>query len=367
MFTDQNGALNVSGWDLNHAQGHGSMLYAMAQHYLLTGDKAWLTEHLANFKAAGEWIERQRQQWTRKVGPESWSAGLVPPCEMGDYADWRSLYQTSVFFWRGLRSTAEALSEVDPGTGARVRQQAEDFRQAILRAADRSIALAPVIRVSDGTSRRYIPPQPYLRGLCEQITNPFGGAHAGSLVMDGDLGSAALGLGVLPGDDVPNYLRSTFNQYAADVDPEKGYQFREHPNRSGEGNGGDKTFEVAAFLERMRAMFVMEDDGRLWLARATPRAWLEQGRKIAVRNAPTWFGPAAYKIVSDVDNGKITATIEIPDRQAPRSVLLRFRHPKAALLKGVTANGKCWTAFNPEREAVELRGFTGKVVVTASY
>lgn len=88
MFSDSNGALNVSGWDLNHAQGHGSMLYAMAQHYLLTGDKAWLSEHLTNFKAAGEWIERQRAQWIEKAGSDSWSAGLMPPCEMGDYADW---------------------------------------------------------------------------------------------------------------------------------------------------------------------------------------------------------------------------------------------------------------------------------------
>ena len=195
MFSDQNGALNVSGWDLNHAQGHGSMLFAMAQHYLLTGDKAWLAEHRASLQAACEWIERQRQQWTAKAGRDSWSAGLVPPCEMGDYADWRSLYQTSVFFWRGLKSAAEALSEVDPETGARFGRQAEEFRQAIIRAADRSLTLAPVIRVGDGTYRRYLPPQPYLRGLCEQITNPFGGAHAGSLVMDGDLGAAALGLG----------------------------------------------------------------------------------------------------------------------------------------------------------------------------
>jgi hypothetical protein len=117
---------------------------------------------------------------------------------MGDYADWRSLYQTSVFFWRGLRSAAEALSEVEPETGARFRQQAADFHRAIIRAADRAIVLTPVIRVSDRTYRRYIPPQPYLRCLCEQITNPFGGAHAGSLVMDRYLGAAALGL--IPGE-----------------------------------------------------------------------------------------------------------------------------------------------------------------------
>lgn len=302
-----------------------------------------------------------------------------------------------MFYWRGLRSAAEAIGDIDSETGARFRRQAEDFRQAIIRAADRSLEVTPVVRVRDGTCRRYIPPQPYLRGLCEQITNPFGGAHAGSLVMDGDLGSATLGLGVLPNDDarldetldvledviyhdngmvqrhrrerspadpenwftiggyyyqcgysqsalahlfrddVPNYLRSTFNQYAADVDPEKGYQFREHPNRTGEGNGGDKTFEVVAFLERMRAMFVMEEDDQLWLARATPRAWLEQGNKISVKNAPTAFGTVSFEILSDTRKKRITATVELPSRRAPRSVLLRLRHPQAAPLRKVEA------------------------------
>ena len=332
-----------------------------------------------------------------------------------------------MFFWRGLRSAAEALSEVEPETGARFAEQAAEFRRAIIRAADRSIVLTPVIRVSDGSYRRYIPPQPYLRGLCEQITNPFGGAHAGSLVMDGDLGAAALGLGVLPGDDarldetldvledviyhdnwmvrkhgserlpnepeswftiggyyyqcgysqsalahlfrddVPNHLRSTFNQYAADVDPEKGYQFREHPNRTGEGNGGDKTFEVAAFLERMRAMFVMEDDGRLWLARATPRAWLEPGKKISVRNAPTQFGTVGYEIVSDVQKNRITATVELPDRGTPKSLLLRLRHPKAAPLRSVEVNGKSWKNFEKDKEVIHLEGLKGSVTVRANY
>ena len=427
MFSDSEGALNVSGWDLNHAQGHGSMLFAIAQHYLLTGDKAWLAEHRTNLIAACEWIERQRRQWTQKVGPNSWSAGLVPPCEMGDYADWRSLYQTSVFFWRGLKSAAEALSDIEPETGARFLKQAEDFRRAILQAAERSVALTPVIRVGDGTYRRYIPPQPYLRGLCDQITNPFGGAHAGSLVMDGDLGAAALGLGVLPGndarldetldvledviyrenwmvrkharerlpnqpenwftiggyyyqcgysqsalahlsrDDVPNFLRSTFNQYAADIDPDKGYQFREHPNRTGEGNGGDKTFEVAAFLERMRALFVMEENGCLWLARATPRSWLEQGKRIVVKNAPTRFGTVSYEIASDVQKDTITATVELPARHAPQSLLLRLRHPQGSPLRGVEVNGERWNHFDKDKETIQLKGLTGRVRLQAKY
>ena len=120
-------------------------------------------------------------------------------------------------------------------------------------------------------------------------------------------------------------------------------------------------------MENFRNLLVMEDGQSLWMARATPRAWLEQGKKIAVRNAPTYFGTLAYEIVSDVDNGKITATVEIPSRNPPKSVLLRFRHPKAAPIKSVTVNGKESKEFDAARELVRLSNFTGKAAVTVSY
>jgi len=63
------------------------------------------------------------------------------------------------------------------------------------------------------------------------------------------------------------------------------YTFREHTT----GGPPDKLFEESCFLERFRMMLVMEEGDVLWLARATPRAWLEQGKRIAVRNAPTHF------------------------------------------------------------------------------
>ena len=105
----------------------------------------------------------------------------------------------------------------------------------------------------------------------------------------------------------------------------------------------------------------------IWLARATPRAWLEQGKKISIKNAPTHFGTVGYEIVSDVDNGKINATVEMPTRKAPKEVVLRFRHPKTAPIKTVTVNSKPWTEFNKEKETITLKGLTGTVAVTAQY
>jgi hypothetical protein len=120
-------------------------------------------------------------------------------------------------------------------------------------------------------------------------------------------------------------------------------------------------------MENFRDLLVMEDGRSLWVARATPRAWLEQGRKIIVRNAPTYFGTLAYEIVSDADHGTITATIEIPNRSPIKEIFLRLRHPQAAHIKSVTVNGQPWDRFNPSKEVIELTGLTGKAVVVARY
>jgi len=120
-------------------------------------------------------------------------------------------------------------------------------------------------------------------------------------------------------------------------------------------------------MNNTHGMTIRESGIALWLARATPRAYLEQGKKISVKNAPTCFGAVAYEIVSDVDNGKVTATVEIPARKAPKEVILRFRHPKTAPIKSVTINGKPWTEFNKDKETITLKGLTGTVAVTAQY
>jgi hypothetical protein len=159
------------------------------------------------------------------------------------------------------------------------------------------------------------------------------------------------------------YLRALYNAYAVQIQPAQGYIFIEHP---GAGDH-DKVFEEARFLTRVRNMLVWEEGRTLWLARATPRAWLEQGKKISVKNSPTHFGTVAYEIVSDVDHGKVNATVDMPSRNPPEGVVLRFRHPKAAPIQGVTVNGKPWTGFDRDKETISLKGLTGTVAVTAKY
>jgi hypothetical protein len=167
-------------------------------------------------------------------------------------------------------------------------------------------------------------------------------------------------------DDVPNFLRFLMNTYASMVGADGrlwehwhlgGYTACEAPDN---GTAG-------WFVENLRNLLVMEEGRSLWVARATPRAWLKQGRRIKVSRAPTYFGELAYELVSDVAHGRITVTIEIPTRRPLDSVALRLRHPQAALLAKVTVNGRPWSQFDPDQEVIRLTGLQGEVVVVAGY
>jgi len=167
-------------------------------------------------------------------------------------------------------------------------------------------------------------------------------------------------------DDVPSFLRFWMNSYAAMVGADgrlwEWGQLGSYTECKAPDNG-----TAGWFLENFRNLLVMEEGESLWLARATPRVWLEQGKTIAVRNAPTYFGTVAYEIVSHVDKGKITATVEMPSRKQPHTVMLRFRHPQAMPIKGVTLNGQDWREFNKDKEVILLTGVQGKAVVVANY
>jgi hypothetical protein len=116
-------------------------------------------------------------------------------------------------------------------------------------------------------------------------------------------------------------------------------------------------------------MLVLEDPDEpiLWLAKATPRVWLEQGKTIAVSNAPTRFGNVGYELNSDIDHGKITAVLHLPEGHRA-ATKLRLRVPDGKPLRAVKLNGVSWSDFSPDKEVVNIPlGRQGKITVEASY
>ena len=71
--------------------------------------------------------------------------------------------------------------------------------------------------------------------------------------------------------------------------------------------------------------------------------------------------------MSDVEHGRLAATVTLPSRNPPREVVLVLRHPTSAAITGVKVNGKDWTDFDAARGWVRLRGLSGEAHVEASW
>jgi len=138
--------------------------------------------------------------------------------------------------------------------------------------------------------------------------------------------------------------------------------------------GGPTSANNDAFLLNLRLMLVREsfnhDTGipeSLFLAQATPREWLEDGKVIDVANAPTRFGPVTYRIESHLAQGRMDVHVVLPDRDPISRVRLKLRLPMPYVITGATNVGNP-VPFDAGTGQVDLTGLTGKfslnVIVT---
>jgi hypothetical protein len=120
-------------------------------------------------------------------------------------------------------------------------------------------------------------------------------------------------------------------------------------------------------LTKWMLVFEEPDNSVLWLARATPREWLEQGKRIAVTAAPTRFGKISYELHSDVQRNKVSAVIHVPESSAA-TIKLRSRVPGGKKMRAVTINGEQWTDFSAEQEVVTIPPrLRGEITMEISY
>jgi len=125
----------------------------------------------------------------------------------------------------------------------------------------------------------------------------------------------------------------------------------------------------ATFLTKLRLMLVHErrgSDGEpdgLELGFATPRAWLQAGKRIVVCRMPTSFGLLSYEIRAAARS--VGATILVPRRTPPRKLALRLRLPGTRRLVAVSVGGRPSLRFQPRTGTIDLTGRRGVVRVTA--
>lgn len=344
--------------------------------------KLQLLAHFYWLTRDAEFLRSLRDRWgpevQRLVQGRDPSTGLLPRERYcGDIATKVTSLNSHANGWRALRDISAVLEEAGEGGG--VASEASAWRTAVLAAVEKS------------TRRDIVPPfvpiallgdeQPYERTAATRMggyynlmapyvlgSGLFGPGSAGEREMLDYLhqrGSVGMGmircrpqvdlftvkeavnhlygirydLANLRRDDVDRALVSFYGTLAQGVTKDTfisgeaaglapldafGRPFYLPPNSAGN----------AHVLWLLRYLLVqdwdLDDDGRpetLRLLFATPRAWLEEGRAIAIERAPTAFGDVWLHAESRLAAGEVVVSLDVPPRR-PERLLLRARVPE---------------------------------------
>jgi hypothetical protein len=126
---------------------------------------------------------------------------------------------------------------------------------------------------------------------------------------------------------------------------------------------GDNTqphiHSISSVLRMFRTMLVQERNGALILLQGTPRDWLSSGKTIVIDAAPTWYGPVSLKTTSELDGGRLSIELTIPERIEHTPVRIRLRLPAGYRLEGAKADGRALKI--EDLEWLVVQGLRGRV------
>jgi hypothetical protein len=416
-YTDHDGYFfGAGGFEMGHTYGqhHGWVLWCLAEHYFLSGDKEWLQRSADAVVKGMDWVFRQRRE-TMKPLPHSrgWESGFLPAGSLEDVDDYFYWLSTNSLTWRGVNNAARALKDIAHPEADRLLQEVEAYRSDLVRGFNTMRQHTPLVRLRNGRWVPTFPSRLYSRGrdmgwiretlegavyLLVSGLYPPNGREAGWILDDFqdnrypappfgyqipdiednilDYGGISiqpnLFAGLMPHldrDETEIYIRMFFNAWCACYSEEINAMV-EHPYPFlGYSNAAHfKTSDESNAINWLRYMLVYAPSDTLHFGRAIPREWFNHQQEIAAKRVATRFGMVSVTYQPAVAQMQINAKVELELRKQPREVIVRFRHPKALPIREVLVDGKRHSRFDPVRGDVVLETvLSGQVTINAMY
>lgn len=368
-----------------YSPGH---LYAVAQNYLLTRDRKSFESLLPKSLKTLDWCLAQ-------VAKANKSGLIEQPLNDLTTAkrEWAFI---QAYFGGGLQKFGEALATYGHPRAKEVQAAASKMKKDVTVEFARSSVKSPVVQLEDGTWINYVPTDALTpRRIMEEwypTDVDCGALHMSRLgVLDQNswLTTALLhdlednllfknqgaanepvyvqqGNTYLLRDEPKAVIRSFYSLMACGFSHEQLTPL-EHRWAWGQYYGPPST--DGAWFEIYRKMLLNELGGdALIIGQAVPREWLQKGKQIEVKNAPSYFGPVSFTVEGENDQHQITAAVQLTKRNAPKELLVRLRHPENKQIRSVTVNGKTWKNYDVKKEQVSIPAPVGeKFIITASY
>ncbi len=319
--------------------GNGQALWALWQHFRITGDRDWLAGVYPAMRRSAAWLRE-----TRRAAPAgSPFAGLLPAALADGEFLWEGKHHiTGYDFWnlRGLLCAAGAARALGEQTDAEAfAADARDYRSAIDAAWTRTgLPHFPPSWEGDGThwgntetlwpTAIFEKNDPRVARTAKEVRERFGGGFLEGTIRwcpgrvsaihpylssYTTLASLSLGEHEKVVEELYWYL---VHSTATHGFPE-GIYFK---RRFAWSDTVPHLTGAAQCANLLRHMLVHEEGTELHLLGAVPDGWLAAGKKIVVENAPTHFGPVNLR-VEGTERG-IELKWEAPRRDPPARVLL---------------------------------------------
>ncbi|MBK7713067.1 MAG: hypothetical protein IPJ37_20605 [Bacteroidales bacterium] len=373
----------------------GAALWSMGEYFRYSRDTAWVRQVEPKLLKACEflfqWREKNKKQELLGKG-----YGMIDG-KVADPEDQFHQFMLNGYAYIGISRVAEMLAGTDPAASARIRREADAWKKDIRTSFLNSMAGSPVVPLGNGTWCPTVPPWTEAKAMRLMYLNPETFmSHGTFTVSDAMLGPLYLVFcEVLDPEEkasgilldyhsdlfyqrnsafsqpyysrhnwvqirlgmVKPFLKTYYNTFSALADRET-YTFWEHLYKV----SVHKTHEEAWFLMETRWMLYLENEQSLALLPGVPRKWLENGKRIEVKNAASYFGPISFTVVSNTDHNNIIATVECNSDRKPTEIKFRIPHPEGKIPSSVTGG-----IYDKATETVTIKPFSGKADLRLEY
>ncbi len=372
-----------------YSPGH---LYTIAQNYLLSGNRDHFEQLLPSSLKTLDWTLAKIAEST--TGKEGSGLILNPLNDLTTVE--RAWAFTQAYYVAGLELFGKALARYNHPRAAEVKQISAKMKKDVVMAFARSSVKSPVVQLADGTWINYVPTDALTprRMLDEWYptdvdTGPLHLSRLGVFEADSWLTTAMLNdhednlflqnkgaanepiyvqqsAAYLLRDEPKAVIRSFYSLMASAF---SNGQFSPLEHRWAHGQYYGPPSTDGAWFELYRKMLIDEiGDETLMIGQAIPRAWLENGKEIKVKNAPTYFGEISFSIQGESNEHEIVATIELSDRNPPKELWVRLRHPDEKPIRSVMVNGRPWDTFDVKKETIKIpEPNESKYIISVSY
>lgn len=350
---------------------HGSILWAMSEHGLITADPSYIKEYTPAIVKACEWI-----QYARKIQGHGGVLGVMPPAGASDDESRVQSCWTDGWIYKGLTSAVRFLKATNNPRAAEFEAEAKEYKAAFQKAFRAKAAALPTWVDEKGNQRRMIPfsfskeMDWQWRHLFYLDTGPMHLVFAGLMDAGDPLMKDAVAwfregpptklyrnfgdLNHVPSlrhemssweccyswnifhswqlGDRQHFLEGMYSLFAGGLSQQT-YTVCE----SRGGITSNILWAPAVLHARMAVIDDQITPKELHLLRLCPLAWLRTDRKSRFEGMPTIFGPVSLVAGLGSDGKTLQVTFRDKFRKKPARIVLHV--PPVPGLKKVTLNG----------------------------